>query len=245
LNQATNDHIQRTNLAAVAERLNGPEYVQAGRATRYPDAGTGISIAYVAEDAPASDHIKCFLDYDGTDPYAWVTPTDWELNDTTTGDDTKIYRCKLPYTATNDTTKPGVLGQETVWGVYWKVIEEIEVYCDITGGGNLSDARRHLLTMQKSIGYNALILANPPEEWTAKWWAIDKVVIGTNSKEHYRCILAHNGTVDNRPSSGDDWETNWEVAKYFADKLKVIKIDGRWEALEGFAASAEGGLLSP
>lgn len=194
------------------------------------EAGTGIYTAYVAEDAPQSNRVRCFLTYDGTDPGVWSEKA-YIVGDVVTGDDTKIYRCILAHTG-SAANKP-ITG--TAWAACWKLIAEIVVYCDITGGGNLEDARRHLLTMHKSIGYDALILAAPPERWSKKSWAVGKVVIGTNStKEHYACILLHTGTVDNRPSSGDDWETDWEVSKSFADELSVVPKDdctdiGEWE----------------
>lgn len=195
MNQGINDHVQRTNIAALAERLNGPEMVQTQRATRYPDA-TGIEVVYVAENATKSNHIRCFRKYDGTDPGVWSKRvfTDGEV---IAGDDGKIYRCPTGYDATDDNdelTKP-ITGAN--YAAHWVVIEEIEVYCDITGGGNLEDARRHLLTMQKSIGYDALVLTSPPDTWqgppetTPTTWShraviADAIVIGDDSK-NYRC----------------------------------------------------------
>jgi hypothetical protein len=81
--------------------------------------GAGNYTAYVAEDAPPRNYIKCFLNCNRTVPIAWATPYSWLLDDTTTGDDDSIYKCTTPYTAADDTTKPGVAGQETVWGAYW------------------------------------------------------------------------------------------------------------------------------
>jgi len=42
-----------------------------------------------------------------------------------TGDDDKIYRSKADYDPVDNTTKPGVAGQEEVWGVHWSLIDRI------------------------------------------------------------------------------------------------------------------------
>jgi hypothetical protein len=193
---------------------------------------TGIHTAYVAEDAGESNHITCFLDHDGTDPAAWEHKV-WAKDDTLVGDDAQIYYCIIGYEATDDTTRP-ITG--TNWAAYWAVIQQIEVYCDISGGGDLRDADRHLLTMHKTIGYSQI--TNPPVEWTAGIYSGGEYIWGTSHKGIFFCILGHTGTEDNRPTYGD-FETYWEIAKQFADKLKIAKMNGVWETTEGFEASDE------
>ena len=198
---------------------------------------SNIHSAFVAEDAPASDHIICILDSDSTDPGVWALQ-EWNTGDVITGTDSNTYNCIATYTPADMTTKP-ITGED--YATKWVLVTEIDVYCNISGGGNLEDALPHLLTMHKTVGYDGTI----PDEWTAVAHTEGDYVIGTNSKEYYQCILADAGSVDTRPSSGDDWETYWEVAKRFADELMVVKVGDTWKALGLFEASFESSPMAP
>jgi hypothetical protein len=189
--------------------------------------GAGNYTAYVAEDAPPRNYIKCFLDFDGTVAIAWATPTDWEIDDAVVGDDNVVYQCTSPYSATDDTTKPGVVGQETVWGAYWVRVQVIIVYCKISGGGNLEDAYPNLRTMQKITVFTVgTTIANWVRDYN---YSENDYVKSSNTSEVYRCLTGHLSTADNRPTSGYDWNNKdtpyWEIAYSPADELNVTPKD--------------------
>jgi hypothetical protein len=202
--------------------------------------GTGIYSAYVKEDAPASDVITCFLDYDGSDYDTWSL-REWTVGEILIGTDGKFYRCLTTYTPADATTRP-ITGTEALYLAKWSVITEIEVYCNISGGGNLADALPRLMAKQPS-SYTGDIVGMDWVITTA--YSPGDYVNGTNSKEIYVCVTGHTSTVDNRPSSGDHWDDPvagpyWEIAKREADELLVVKVGDTYKALGLFMASLDG-----
>jgi hypothetical protein len=239
---SVNNHVHRAELAGRHERLASPQMVQILSAKRYSDGV--VYNAYVVEDAPESDTVHCFFRYDGTLPKPWSKKV-WLKDDVVISSDAKSYRCHTGYDATNDTeelTKPIT---DANYASHWEVIEEIEVLCEIYGGGNLLDADPLLLTTHSTIGFAADYPAGAVTiiDWAAGTISAGVYVWGTNSREIFKARVTHTATVDNRPTSGDDWnkptDVKWDCVCRFAAKLKVVKIDGAWEALETFEAKID------
>ena len=131
------DQARRADLAAIQERLKGPEMVQLpgtgrGGGTSEPEIHKG----YCMINAPAATIIACYLDYDGTLTTAWATPHHYEVGDVVTATDTFEYRCIVEHDS--DANNCPVTGAN--YSTYWTVIFEVNVYCRIFGGGYLDTA---------------------------------------------------------------------------------------------------------
>ena len=208
--------------------------VQTQRAVRHSDS---VSTACVAEYAPPRNQVICFIGCNRTVPIAWASPQSWLLDDTTIGADTCVYKCTTPYNTSDDTTKPGVGGQETVWGAYWVKVQVVIVYCKISGGGNLKDAYPVLAPMQKIAGFT---IGTAVDNWIRNHnYSDGDYAKGSNTNEVYRVPTGGGclSTADNRPTSGYDWDNfdtpHWEIAYSPADELNVTPKDdcddiGKW-----------------
>jgi hypothetical protein len=182
----------------------------------FENTGSGIRITYCAEDAPESDQIRCFQDYDGTDPAVW-TERAFLAGNTVSGDgDGEVYRCTQPHTGTS-LTRPATGAN---WAQYWALISQIDVVCHIHGGYNLEDANPLLLTTHKSLAYPG---GTPLRwsTWTPREFVQDEIITGDDvDGTAYYCLADYDATADTeettRPTSGTNWATHWAI-KVFAE----------------------------
>jgi hypothetical protein len=212
------------------------------RLPRGATSGSQIRTAYCAENAPESDQIRCFLDYDGTDPVTW-TARAFLAGETVTGDgDGEVYRCTTAHTGATS-TRPAT---GTSWATYWALIIQIDVVCLIHGGGNLEDANPHILTVQKSSAY---VTGTLPvlmwSTWTPRVYITGEIVTGDDAGETaYYCLASYDATTDTtestRPTSGASYSTHWAVKVFVADDM-VIGTNRReiYGCIDGHTGTAD------
>jgi hypothetical protein len=197
--------------------------------------GTGIKSAYCKEDAPAYDYIECYLDYDGTLTTGVLQyETAYIVGDVITGTDGNMYRCILAYTSSvdgvNDNPITGVADPEADppllgWESYWALITEIDVYCDISGGGILTDAIPHLLTLQTTAAWDGTAPQYEWKKWTlGELFAEDNIVLGSDNIIYKRKAANPTAveTALTKPITGANYANHWETASFVAtDTLKL------------------------